>query len=140
MSVVSSTQIRLSALWAATIFCYLYCDYFALYLPGKVDSIVAGEIGPFSKITQPLMLAMGLLLLIPSLMVALSTMIPRAVLRPLTIVVSIFYTLMMTFLAIASSWWFYQMYAVVEALLTAGIGWLTWRWHDADKSTEKATL
>ena len=129
MRAVSSPQIRLCALWASTMFCYLYCDYFALYVPGKIDSMMAGQIGSFSPITQPLMLALGLLLLVPSLMIALSTLLPRAFLRPLTITLGIFYTLMMALLALVSSWWFYQMYAAVEALLTAVITWLAWQLH-----------
>jgi len=35
--------LRLSALWAATMFCYVYGDYFGLYVPGKLAEIAAGR-------------------------------------------------------------------------------------------------
>ena len=37
---------KLSALWASTMFCYIYCDYFELYVPGKLDGMLQGKIGP----------------------------------------------------------------------------------------------
>ena len=30
------TKVKLAALWASTMFCYVYGDYFGLYLPGKL--------------------------------------------------------------------------------------------------------
>ena len=36
-------KIKLAALWASVTFCYLYGDYFELYTPGKVDSLITGD-------------------------------------------------------------------------------------------------
>lgn len=135
---LSPTQIRLSALWASTLFCYIYCDYFELYVPGKLESMIAGQIGPFSPITQPLMLAMGSLLLVPSLMIAASVLLPRGCLRPLSLLVGAFYTLLMALLANAAGWWFYTVYALVEAVLTATVVWLAWRWPHGSENGDLA--
>ncbi|MEM1328087.1 MAG: hypothetical protein AAGI23_19170 [Bacteroidota bacterium] len=36
-------KFKLAALWTTTTFCYLYGDYFELYTPGKVDSLLSGK-------------------------------------------------------------------------------------------------
>ena len=37
-------RIKLSALWAATMFCYLYADILSLYRPDFLEQIMIGEI------------------------------------------------------------------------------------------------
>ena len=46
------TKLKLSALWASTMFCYLYCDYFELYTPGKLERMLQGDMGPLGSIDQ----------------------------------------------------------------------------------------
>ena len=36
-------KIKLAALWASVTFCYLYGDYFELYTPDKVNSLITGD-------------------------------------------------------------------------------------------------
>ena len=36
-------KIKLASLWASATFCYLYGDYFELYTPGKINSLLTGE-------------------------------------------------------------------------------------------------
>jgi len=38
-----NVKIKLAALWTVATFCYLYGDYFELYTPGKVESLISGE-------------------------------------------------------------------------------------------------
>ena len=33
-------KIKLASLWASATFCYLYGDYFELYTPDKVNSLI----------------------------------------------------------------------------------------------------
>lgn len=35
-----NVRIRLSALWTATLLCYLYGDYFELYVPGRLSGML----------------------------------------------------------------------------------------------------
>jgi hypothetical protein len=36
-------RLKLSALWAALMFCYVYGDYFGLYRPGQLQGMLRGE-------------------------------------------------------------------------------------------------
>jgi hypothetical protein len=58
---------KLAALWASVTFCYLYGDYFELYTPGKVNSLITGE----NILDSPIkLLIASIILAIPSVMVA----------------------------------------------------------------------
>lgn len=121
-------RIKLAAIWTSVTLCYLYCDYFALYIPGKMQSILDGQMGPFGATTQGVLLGTGLLLIIPSLMPALTLLMPARPVRIANIVFGIFYTLVMIATMLGTSWHFYRMYALVEILLTAYAAWLAWKW------------
>jgi len=45
-----NTKTTLAALWASTTFCYIYGDYFELYIPGKLEAML-----PESPATLPAM-------------------------------------------------------------------------------------
>jgi hypothetical protein len=38
-----NVKIKLAALWTSVMFCYIYEDYFELYVPKKVEHIISGE-------------------------------------------------------------------------------------------------
>ena len=121
-------KLKLVALWSATMFCYLYCDYFDLYVPGKLDSMLQGRMGPLGPVSQQVLLATSVLMAVPSLMVFLSLALPARYSRALNIVVGIFYTALLTLLAVTSPWYFYKFFAALEALLTALVVWHAWTW------------
>ncbi len=123
--------LKLSAAWAATVLCYIYCDYFALYVPGKVQSILEGD-GPFGPVSQWSLLGAGVLLIIPSTMVLLSVVLPATASRCFSLVFGAIYTLIMGLLAVMASWYFYKVFAVVETVLTTTIFWIAWRWPKQD--------
>ncbi len=45
-------RLKLSALWAALMFCYVYGDYFGLYHPGQLQSTLRGD-GPVARSAHP---------------------------------------------------------------------------------------
>ena len=122
------TKVKLSLLWACTILCYLYCDYFGLYIPGKISSIINGKSGPFGDITQASLLRMSLMLLVPCLMVAASIFLKPDFSRWSNILIAALYTALMGLIAVTVNWNFYRIYAVVEALLTLAIIFIAWKW------------
>jgi hypothetical protein len=63
-------RFKLSALWAALMFCYVYGDYFGLYVPGKLKGMLAGE-GPVGPVSEASLVMTALLLALPGLMVFL---------------------------------------------------------------------
>jgi Family of unknown function (DUF6326) len=63
--------VKLSALWASTMFMYAYVDIFSFYKPGVVRDILRGKVWEF-EITQAWALGALALMTIPALMVFLS--------------------------------------------------------------------
>ena len=52
-------------------FCYVYGDYFGLYVPGKLQDMLGGK-GPVGPVSEASLVATALLLALPGLMVFLS--------------------------------------------------------------------
>ncbi len=123
-----STKLKLSALWASTMFCYIYCDYFELYTPGKLESMSQGDMGPLGLATQNVLMGLSLMMAVPSLMVFLSVVLSARYNKPLNIVVGVFFTLLMALLTYSSEWYFYKFFAGIETALTALVVWYAWRW------------
>jgi hypothetical protein len=121
------TKIKLAALWAATTFCYLYGDYFELYVPGKLASMLEGKMGPLGAVTQQVLLGTSLMMAIPSVMVFLSLVIKPTISRWLNIALGTAFSVIMM-LAIQGTWMFYQFFGIVEIMLTATIVWQAWKW------------
>ncbi|MEQ8627422.1 DUF6326 family protein [Ekhidna sp.] len=121
-------KIKLSALWTSLVFCFLYGDYFELYTPGKVDSLLTGN----NVLDSPMTLFIASVILsIPSLMVALSVLLNAKLNRILNISFGMLFTLMMLLIGINSMtpWYsFYVFLAFLESLITIVIIWLAWKW------------
>src|SRR6185369_10963766 len=88
-------KIKLSALWAATMFCYIYGDYFELYTPGKLAGMLAGKMGPLGPATQGVLLGVAILMAIPAVMVFLPLVLKPALSRWVNIVLGALYTVIM---------------------------------------------
>lgn len=121
-------KIKLSALWAGVTLCYLYCDYFELYVPKKVEGLINGE----NLLNSPTNLfAASVLLAIPAAMVFLSVLLKPVINKWLNIIVGILFTAMMILIAFTYSevWYtFYLFYAILESMITALIIWYAWQW------------
>ncbi len=121
-------KIKLAALWTSVLFCYIYGDYFELYAPGKIDSLVTGE----NTLDSPTkLLIASIVLAIPAIMIALSVILNPKINRILNIIFGIVFTLIMMLIAINSltAWYsFYVFLAVLESLITILIIWYAWKW------------
>jgi len=122
-----NVKIKLSAIWASVMSLYIYCDYFDLYIPGKLEGMINGT-ALFGTVSQGILLGLSSILLVTSLMICLSVLLPRTLNRVLNIVVGLIMTLMQGYIAYIAGWYFYKMYAAVEALLTLVIVWYAWKW------------
>tara|TARA_R110000868_G_scaffold306734_1_gene567997 strand:+ start:30144 stop:30581 length:438 start_codon:yes stop_codon:yes gene_type:complete len=130
-------KIKLSALWTSVIFCYVYGDYFELYVPEKVDSLITGVniLGSPTKL-----LIASIVLAIPSVMVAFSVLLTPKINRFLNILFGSLFTAMMLLIAISSltPWYsFYVFLAILESIITSLIVWSAWTW-PKEISTEQA--
>ena len=128
-----NVKIKLSALWASVMFCYIYADYFGLYKPGKLQAILNGQFFGVGPTTQGVLLGASLMLAIPSLMIFLSVALPPVFNRWLNIVAGAVYTAII--LKTMWVWMFYIFYGVIEILLTSLVVWYAWRWPKARAST-----
>ena len=121
-------KIKLAALWTSATFCYLYGDYFELYTPEKINSLISGE----NVLNSPIFLFVAsLIMAIPPLMIVFSLMLKPTINKWLNIVFGTIFTLMMILIAFGSltPWYgFYVFLAVLEAILTFMIVWTAWKW------------
>jgi hypothetical protein len=124
----TNIKIKLSALWTSVIFCYLYGDYFELYTPEKVGSLITGT----SLLNSPTkLLVASIVLAVPAVMVALSVLLNPKVNRFLNVLFGILFTLMMMLIGINSlnPWYsFYAFLAFLESAITLTIVWMAWNW------------
>jgi Family of unknown function (DUF6326) len=121
-------RIKLSALWTAVMFCYVYGDYFSLYVPGKVQKFLNGDV----LLNTPMRIVeASILMAVPALMIFLSVILKSKLSRILNIVFGIFYTALMLligFTTMAPWWSFYVFFAFLEAILTFTIIWTAVKW------------
>lgn len=121
-------KIKLATLWASVTFCYLYGDYFELYTPDKIDSLITGQ----NVLDSPAkLLIASIILVVPSIMVAASVILKPKLNRILNIVFGITFTLMMILIAVNSSsgWYnFYIFLAIIESIITGSIVWYAIKW------------
>ena len=123
-------KLRLAALWTSLMFCYVYGDFFSLFVPGRIQRLIDGESGAGE--TTPLMLLLyAILLALPALMIFLSVTLKARVNRLLNIILGVFFTLVMILVVLTSlSEWmvFYTFLGVVEIILTCIIVWQAIKW------------
>jgi len=121
-------KIKLALLWSATTFCYLYGDYFELYTPEKVESLISGD----NVLNSPMALFIAAFILtIPPLMIVLSIVLRPPLNKVLNITFGLFFTMIMILIAIGSltPWYsFYVFLAIIEAILTFIIVWNAFKW------------
>ena len=120
-------RIRISALWASVMFCYVYGDYFDLYTPGKLQEMLQGKMS-IGAVTQPMLFGMSVLMAVPSLMVFLSLALTPAISRWSNIAAGLFYAVIMSLILADGGWVFYMFFAAVEVVLTLLIVWYAWHW------------
>jgi hypothetical protein len=120
-------KLKLSALWGSVMSLYIYCDYFDLYVPNKIESMINGTT-IFGAGDQNVLLGLSSIMLVTSLMICLSVLLPAKINRILNIVVGFIMTLMLGYISFLTGWFFYRMYAVVEAIMTLTIVWYAWNW------------
>ena len=119
-------KLKLSAIWAALMFCYIYGDYFGLYVPGQLKGMLEGG-GPIGPVSQASLVATSILLAVPGIMVFLSLVLPPKVNRWLNIVLGAFYIVVML-ITMPGAWSFYILLGIIEIVLGVLTVWYAWSW------------
>lgn len=120
-------ELRLAGLWASTMFCYVYADLIGLWIPGRIEATMAGDLGPLGTATPGILVGVAICMAIPSVMVALSLLLPPRINRPLNLVFGALYTLMIV-VTIPNAPPFYWLFGTIEIALTGTIVWQARRW------------
>ncbi len=119
-------KIKLSALWAAVMFCYLYGDHFRLFQQGELQRMLEGKMWSL-PVTQELLLGTSILMAIPGVMVFLSLALKPNLNRQVNIILGVTYTAIML-ITMPGAWAFYIFLGIVEVVLTLLIVWYAWSW------------
>ena len=110
------TKIKLAALWASVMFCYIYADYFGLFSPGQLATMNQGQIPPLGRSTDGVMIFVSAMMAVPSLMIFLSVALPAAASRILNIVAGAAYTAIISITMWSGAHFIF--YGVIEIALT----------------------
>jgi len=111
-----NVRIKLAALWTSFMFLYIYVDYFALYMPGKIEDILDGRVFTFD-ITQGFIFTALFLAVIPMLMIFLSVILKAGASRLTNIIVATALIPYMLFNLAGEAWPHMIFAAVVEVVL-----------------------
>ena len=122
-----SLKLKLAALWTSFMFLYIYVDYFALYMPGKIEGILKGKVFVFD-ITQVFLLLAMAFVVIPVLMIFLSVALPAKVNRWTNIIVATVFIPYMLFNLAGEAWVHMYIAAAVEVVLLCLIIYYAWKW------------
>lgn len=122
-------RLKTAALWVSMLFIFVYVDLFSLFRADVRADIEAGKIFAFT-IGQGVMLGMIVYVLVPSLMVFLTLVLPVRVTRVANLVLAVLYALTVAGGAIGE-WSYYVLGSAVEVVLLAGIAYYAWTWPKA---------
>jgi hypothetical protein len=120
-------KMKLSALWASVMLCYIYGDYLTLFIPGFIEGVIAGKM-PLGSTSQINLLALAIFISIPAAMIFMSLILKPKVNRWTNIILGIIYTVAVLVTFFMDPWAYYIFLGIVEVVLTALIIWYAWNW------------
>lgn len=122
-------RIVLSGAWISTLFVFAYVDILGFWRADVINGALEGEIpGPGFTINQVFLVLTTVYILLPSLMIVATLVLPRRVTRPLTIGLAGAYALTIMAAMSGESWAYFHLGSVVELALLAAIARIAWRW------------
>ena len=127
-----NVRIKLAALWTSFMFLYIYVDYFALYMPNKIEDILNGRVFTFD-ITQGFLITALVSVSIPALMIFLSVGLPAKISRLANIIIATIYIPYTLFNLVGEAWPHMLYGAAVEVALLVLIIRYARNWPTAQK-------
>lgn len=128
-------SVRLAGLWASVMFCYVYSDLISFYIPGRMEDVAQGDLGPLGVASHPMLVGIAAVMAIPSLMVALCLWLPYKINRIANLVLGTVYTLMIAATMFTAPP-HYVLLGSIEIALTGYIAFFAWRWAQPRLVTE----
>ena len=121
-----NVRTKISALWTTMLFVFAYVDLFSLYRADFRADLEAGEIAGFT-INQAFLLGTTAYIVIPSLMIFLTLVLPPRANRIANMALGVLYAFTIVAGAIGE-WSYYVLGSAVEVGLLAAIVYYTWTW------------
>lgn len=122
-----SPKLTLATLWTSFMFLYIYVDYFHLYMPGSLETMLAGKMWEFA--VTPAILFAGLAsVTIPALMIALSVGLPAKINRWTNVVLASVFIPYSLFNLAGEAWPHMIFGAAIEVVLLLVIIRYAWKW------------
>ena len=122
-------RIKIAGSWASMLFIFLYVDLISMYRADIRADIEAGKVFAFT-IGQGVLLGMTVYILIPSLMLFLSLVLPVRIARTANVVAAALYAITVAGGAVGE-WNYYILGSVVEVALLSAVAYYAWTWPKA---------
>ena len=124
-----NVKIKLSLLWVALVFFYLYNDVISFFRRDIIEEVLTGELAGI-QVTQIFLFGTAILMAIPIFMIFLSLALPAKVNRWVNIILGIFHAVVLatTLLVPGETWAHYALYMIFEAVFIVLIVWHAWKW------------
>lgn len=123
-----SAPVKLSLLWASLMALYIYNDYLLLFMPGQIDGMNAGSMGPLGEVTDLKLLAVASIMAIPASMVFLSSTLPSSVSRWLNLIIAPIYAVIAVLTLFMGPPPFFKLIVSIEVIATLLIFRTAARW------------
>ncbi len=127
-------KVKLASLWASLMFLYIYCDFFDMMSPGNIESKI-NLTTPVGPVTPQLLVIFSLILIVPTLMICLSTLLKPRINKWLNIIVAMVWSSMSFIILVwdiidQSLPWsaFYDLFQLVEIVVFCIIVRTAWKW------------
>ena len=131
MSNEPSVRIKIAGLWTTMLFVFAYVDLFSLYRADFRADIEAGEVGGFT-VDQAFLFGTTVYVVVASLMICGSLMLPARVARIANIGLGFVYAITIVAGAIGE-WTYYVFGSAVEVALLAGVVYLASTWPSVNR-------
>lgn len=122
---------KLAVLWTSFMLLYIYVDYFALYMPNKINDILQAKVYVFDLTPGFLLVALASVT-IPALMISLSVLLPAKPNRWANLILAVIYIPYTLFNIAGEAWMHMLLGAAVEVGLLCLIIRYAWKWPRAE--------
>ena len=115
-------RVVISGLWITMLFIFAYVDIFALFRADVLEGALNGQVDVFD-VSQTFLALTTLYIVIPSLMVFLTLVLPRKINRVANMTLAILYAITIIGGCVGETWIYYLLGSALEVILLATITW-----------------
>ena len=122
------TRLKIAALWIAMLFIFAYVDLFSLYRPDVRADLEAGRLFAFD-VGQTFLFVTTLYIVVPSLMIYLTLVMPRGINRLLNVALAAVYAVTIVGSAVGE-WAYFILGSAAELVLLGAVVYHAWTWRE----------